>query len=212
MKFGLEVEFFLLDKLGTPMLVPSGVPKDDCGWLVEARGEPANSIYKAVGSVVAETAQIKALLAKDFNDVLLDLKTPWRKLDQALLKAARRANSKGPVKYQNLYGHKDPAIGNVQTAGTHISFTNPRTYFDDSKQTQEYYAFWDYRPLFEALDHRFLNEIRAARRRPGFYEVKSDGRIEYRSLPNMIDLWEVAEFIENWSLEKADDEYDEYDE
>jgi hypothetical protein len=34
---------------------------------------------------------------------------------------------------------------------------------------------------------KFAKEIAGARRRPGFYEIKSDGRIEYRSLPNTIN-------------------------
>lgn len=58
-----------------------------------------------------------------------------------------------------------------------------------------YPGFVDHAMLVGRLDSAFKAEIRAARRNPGFYERKGDGRIEYRSLPNNVDLEKVREVL-----------------
>jgi hypothetical protein len=45
--------------------------------------------------------------------------------------------------------------------------------------------------MIMSFDNTFKDEIRKSGRNPGFYEVKGDGRIEYRSLPNNVDMGKV---------------------
>lgn len=54
---------------------------------------------------------------------------------------------------------------------------------------------FDYITIFKKLDEAFAEEIKEAKRLPGFYEIKSDGRIEYRSLPSNVSLFKVIDVI-----------------
>jgi hypothetical protein len=224
MKFGFELELFcekvdpswdgtltdgMLDSPMVPCLVPSGLPYDECGWLVEVRSEPHTDIRKAIALLNAELElvqqQAKAkgirLIRKPLYEIPRDLKVQ-----------AARLHTKGLIRYQNIYGyetHRCPT--RLQTASLHISFTNEREktfrktdWSIDGKfirktettETFRYQGFIDHAKIFVGLDTAFAKEIRAAQRNPGFYERKDDGRIEYRSLPNDVDLEKVRTVLE----------------
>ena len=167
---------------------------DECGWLVEARGNPFNNIIDAVFSLKAEIYKIERQLAtingkvNSVGPVNLD-DTPIMKVDRKIRVAAARTHGKPPIKYQNFYGHEyhKNAITEA-TAGVHVSVTNPQSVSRQNQSDFIYHPNFDWPQIFLILDKEFKEEIKASKRQPGFYEMKQDGRVEYRSLPSNVDL------------------------
>lgn len=199
MKFGFELEAFTFGADEQPILAPSGLPKDECGWLAEIRSEPHDNVTKAFALLDAER-RIVEKQAKLLGCVLLY--EPLFEIPRDLKVEAARRGGKPPIKYRNLYGHqthKNPT--RLATASLHISVTNAElVWFTDSNRSQQskpYPGFIDYAVLVTTFDKAFKAEIAKAKRNPGFYEVKPDGRIEYRSLPNDVDLNRVANVLDD---------------
>lgn len=197
-KIGLEKEFFLLSKVGDiPLVVPKLLPADESGVLVEARGKPFTNPIKAVFDLKAEIFRLDQLV-KDQSFYLDD--SPIMTIPRETMVKARRTYEKGLISYRNLYGFKHHRNRQTeQTAGIHISFTNEKTLSYNARITDGtyekkklvYYAQFDWATIFTELDKRYKERIKLAKRNPGFYELKSNGRIEYRSLPSNIDLDEL---------------------
>lgn len=189
MKFGIEIETFIVGPNGVG-IPPETAPRDSEGLQVEARGLPYEDIFQAVYSAKADLEKI--LFIHQIHPLLSH---PYIKLTKELKRARRRIASKSPVTYQNIYGYQDPKTSdNIATAGIHLSMTNPIIVKTEYGERTIYQNF-DYVQIIRHLDKYFKEWIKSGRRKPGFYEVKSDGRIEYRSLPNNIDLLELAEVI-----------------
>lgn len=196
MTYGLEKEFFIKDAAGEYIMVPLSskycISYDDSGLLAEARGNPQNSIIDAVYSLKAAEDKLKrqAVIANVFLD-----DSPIAKLPKKLKIQAARQFAKGLISYQNIYGYDSHANSLAEsTAGVHISFTNSKSYVNNNT-TYYYNSMFDWLPIFKKLDKAFAQEIKEAKRRPGFYEIKNDGRIEYRSLPSNVDLDKVIDVL-----------------
>lgn len=191
MKFGFEMELFLVNGAGEPQMVPvnSGLPYDECGWLVEVRSEPHTNIDKAMALFQFEIEKVKQQVR---NAGFFVEQVPFKEVPRNLKVQAARNYSKGRIAYQNLYGHETHRNGTkLQTAAVHVSVTN-RYEFKHDKGVFTYAGFVDHAKFIVKMDNAFREEIRQTRRNPGFYEVKPDGRIEYRSLPNDIALPKLA--------------------
>jgi hypothetical protein len=188
--WGFEKEFFLLNAQNEPQVIDANLRYlgyDDCGWLVEARSKPFSSIVEAVFSLKADIHRIEKKLAQKDGLVLSD--QPLCKIDKKTRIKAHRQYSKPPIKYQNFYGyqfHRNAAL--EATAGLHVSVTQKSSVYNKDGTSTEYYKNFDWPFIFLAIDKEFKEEIKAAKRNPGFYEMKSDGRVEYRSLPANVDL------------------------
>ena len=194
MLYGLEKEFFLKDGDEYVIPVPKGLPFDGSGVLVEARGEPRGDITEAVFSLLAEVERLKSSTTLTLDD------SPVVTVRKDQKFAVRREYSKEVNSYQNLYGYEyHKTRQNQHTAGVHISFTNPTTIHMENSGTRTVNGMFDFVQLFRHLDSEFNSEIKDAKRRPGFYEIKPDGRVEYRSLPANVDLMKVINVIENFS-------------
>jgi hypothetical protein len=198
MKYGLECEFFVAKddnvRDGEQLvggLHPSLTP-DECGFLAEARGQPYGTIREAVFSLMADIHRLEQA-AKALGLYLVKL--PNATVPDSEILKSRRQYSKGVLSYQNLYGHEAHKEKRKKTAGIHVSFTcEKEMWYTDKKQKEQkfkYQPIWDYVQVFRKLDLAFKEEIKNARRNPGFYELKPDGRIEYRSLPNDVDLMKI---------------------
>lgn len=184
---GLEKELFVLNGGQPVVILPSmGIPFDECGLLAEARGEPHTNPVDAVFSLRAKVYEIDGMV-KLAGWALSD--KPFLKIPRNIMVETSRAHSKGITSHQNLYGYQAHRNAvNEQTAGIHISFTNPRVVNcrcgdKGVEACHKYFAMWDFVQVFRALDEAFKAEIKASKRNPGFYELKGDGRVEYRSLP-----------------------------
>lgn len=195
-KIGLEKEMFLIGANNVPILVPSYLPQDECHLLLEARGLPHNDITEAVFSLKADVDRINRKIVNTGLGTMSDV--PFAAVSRATFRESLRISGKGPVKHQNLYGHTSHRVpSNTITAGIHISFTSPKTIYGvDGKVNTTVNGIFDYIQLFRQLDECFADEIKNSRRRPGFYELKPDGRIEYRSLPANTDLNKIIGVLE----------------
>lgn len=193
LKIGLEKEFFVVDTAGKPRITPADLPHDDCGLLVEARSLPSYSPEEAVFSLSADIYKLTKL-AVEKNLTIVD--TPIMKVDRNTRLAANRQFSKGLLKYENIYRFKDHRQSwGEKTAGVHISFTCEREFRGEDKLLTRINVMFDWLQIFKKLDETFAVEIKASKRNPGFYELKNDGRIEYRSLPSNVDLNKVIEVL-----------------
>lgn len=213
-QFGLEKEFFVRSKSvgeGEVVLVPEGVGRDACGYIGEARGKPHSDIYDAVHSLQADYARNIRVVHK--NRALFVDDSPLAKISTKLRLEASRKYAKGLTAFRNIYGHENHRAryaSGERTAGVHLSVTDSyqqvsHTYSTKEKVLREhvrtYNQPWDFVRFFRYLDQKFAKEIKEARRMPGFYEIKADGRIEYRSLPSNINLSALADAVADYKWE-----------
>lgn len=193
-----------------PVLVPDTLPFDECGWLAEVRSEPHRDITKAIYLLQAETKEVERLAKK--AGVTLSY-VPLLEIPRDLKVKAARAHGKGLIRFRNLYGHETHRNSTkLQTASLHVSVTEEKVYSYTRAITTAatgcysaphqfiYPGFVDHAKLIVGLDKAFAAEIKAAKRNPGFYEVKADGRIEYRSLPNNVDLGKLEDVLRRLKL------------
>lgn len=214
MKFGFELEAFCFNEAGEPILVPKSLPFDECGWLVEVRSEPHTSISMAMALLGAEKKVIDKRAEKAGVKLLYE---PTFKIPRDLKVKAGRVHGKGIISYLNVYGHETHKNNtDLATASLHVSFTEEQTFnYSERSACKEcshteykkfkYQGFIDHAKFIVGLDVAFKAEIAKARRNPGFYERKSDGRIEYRSLPNNVDLDKVVEVLEKLTNSQIED-------
>ncbi len=192
MKYGLEIEFFAKRKKTYIDAGLSGLPHDEYPLLVEARGGVSTDIYQAIGSVRAEIKRILAIMAEKKIKPAFD---DWAPREDPSVKAIRteilRRGITKRVSHQNITGLVPSEMNDTHfAAGMHISFTNPQSHgsYYTSKDCNDrtdvvVNSMFDFPQIFLKISNEFKKEIEAAKRTPGFYELKSDGRIEYRSLP-----------------------------
>lgn len=198
MKFGFEKEYFVYAPPNYDyIIVPAGAPKDECGWLAEARGESHSDPLSAAYLLSKAEADLEIYLGK--FGVKLDLENSYSKLPKDLVRQATRRFGKNPVgdERRNLYG-KDWPLANIQRAGLHVHFSN-QGFVEGKNGTVPYSRFFDPIPIIRALDKKFATAIKANKRIPGEYELKSYG-FEYRSLPSNVSAREVALFIREMNL------------
>lgn len=202
-KFGFEKEFFVKNSINQYVIVPGFLPKDECGYLAEARGEPHSDVIQAVFNLKCETYKLKVLFSeKDL--VLTDDNT--LKLPKQLLREAIRSNGKDvyPNERGNIYNKDYSPNDTYNRAGLHIHFSKTKyiTYNDPKLGSEIVHKIpmqMDFVKIIRTLDDRFIKDIQDAKRIPGFYEFKPHG-FEYRSLPAHIDLLKVAETVKNLKI------------
>lgn len=203
LKFGFEREYFVFarDELVLPPRVH--IPHD--GVLAEARGVPDYSPIVAAYALLAEEHRMKKALPSEYRlDTL-----PTFKVSREMRIENARTEVKGLVHYQNLYGHKRHRHKQSEmTAGLHVSVTRSQSTVisigpkcskcDHAERTsQEINIMFDFARFVRIMDEEFKEIIKDSSRRPGFYEIKADGRVEYRSLPTSVDPVVVADFIQS---------------
>jgi hypothetical protein len=193
MLFGYELELFVTNKKGD-VVVPrpelSSVV-DGGGILVEARSLPMPHPKLAEASLKIKLKELYKLVRKNKRGLLLSNEET---VSPASLRYARTHKKsydfdepvferfRNPVKLV----HRKP--GQYQ-AGLHIHFSKPSSY--DAKKFEVFDILYPIR----LLDQEFEEEIKAAHRHPGAYQMKDYG-VEYRSLPATIKLSKVTKVLE----------------
>jgi hypothetical protein len=182
LKLGLEVEFFGFQK-GKPLdMRKNDIPCDNFSILAEARGNPFDSAYQAVYSAMGEIQKIKDLMKSKkirpvFND-FLEKDAHVKYLISEML-----PYTKGRLRSRNFVESVKEKSDDVITAGLHISFTNPIVVVNKNNYPETVNELFDFLELFKRIEDEFYREIADSGRAFGQYEVKNDGRVEYRSLP-----------------------------
>lgn len=194
-KIGLELEEFCVNNSGEITLIPknSNIPHDGCGWLIEYRSEACKDIVDAVYSLRAAEYKAKRLLEKAG---VSGLRKPVEKPSKDVRLAARKRFIKNIVRFNNLYGHK--CHRNTMTeaiAALHVSIT-----ISEESKYNRVNKIFDFADFIRYMDKEFAQEIKESKRRPGFYEIKPDGRFEYRSLPNDVDQTKLMRVINNYKF------------
>jgi hypothetical protein len=195
-KIGIEGEFFVSDTQTLLTLVPKSLPHDSCGYLAEARGEAHPT---AAGALALYGVAVKDL---ERQAALLNLKLACEAVmivPAEVLRQARRLFTKGPTKYNNIYGLDYKPTDRTRRAGLHVHFSNTYTdkYYNSKGENYDKTINFpiDFPPIVQTLDRAFKDEIKASKRLPGFYEMKPYG-FEYRSLPTNVDLGKLGEVLE----------------
>lgn len=206
MTYGFEREWFVVNKeTGIFEKVPVGLPRDECGYLLEARGESRDNPFEAAGNLLAKEAKLIVEVTdkyKTINIRLIDaVKLSHKFYRQMILEFGKNARNN---RNGSMYGFDYPATDKFSRAGIHIHFGNEYKIRVDSKPCKECNAIHteirevvgiiDIPKYVSALDKAFKSEIKAAKRLLGLYELKNWG-FEYRSLPASIDVWKVAEVV-----------------
>src|SRR3990167_513941 len=203
-KFGLEKEVFLIDiHSKVPCVVPMTIPHDNEGVQVEFRGFPHECFTEAVYSLLANENVVTRLIEKKYPDTYALLKEPLVLIPKEVKLKARRTYVKEILHYENIYGYLNHRQKhNEATAGIHISFTDEYSFnYNVMRNDHEcvdtliYNRPVDFVKYIVALDRAFKVEIKNAKRNPGFYEFKSTGRVEYRSLPNNIAIDKLIDVV-----------------
>jgi len=190
--FGFELEFFLRDSAGVFVKAPDSLAayRDDCGYLVEARGDPSKCPLEA--RWLMHAAFVK--LSRDASAAGLELvAAPTAKLPSETLRLCLREFGKSSAKSYYMYGKCYKTL--KPRAGLHIHFAGAEHVAKtDSGAHVSYRDHLNVPAIIRRMDIAFDKEIKQARRVPGEYELKHYG-FEYRSLPSGIDLDCVADFL-----------------
>lgn len=188
MKYGFEREFFVKDADGNYVLTPTGLPHDDCGFLAESRGVPQSDPLTAVFCLYADERKLNETAEKLNLTLVLEtaVKLPAKLRLEAIRKYGKAAI---PQSRGNVYGRFAPFSHAVQHAGLHVHFSEEELI--DGRRVAR---MFDFVPLVQKLDKAFAGEIKAARRAPGYYEMKPYG-VEYRSLPATVNPEDVARVL-----------------
>lgn len=195
MKFGFECEFFLRDKDTKEFrIVTQFLPKDDCGYLVEVRGEPHTDPIKAAYLWAAEFKKVRELVPPALELVT----SPYEILPKPFLLQCLRAYGKNSAHERGMCGKLMP-VDKYSRAGLHVHFSNQVEYEEYDRGDRGHFKNWvsgmiDIPKYVLALDKAFKSQIKEAKRVPGLYEMKAHG-FEYRSLPNTVLPGEVAEVL-----------------
>lgn len=199
MKFGFEGECFVANKDTGVLALATKLPHDSCGYLAEIRGEAHSDPELAHGLFIGAARKLnkeahKLGLCLVYRDVSL--------IPADVLRAARRECSKGPTKYCNIYGLDYKPTDRTRRAGMHVHVSDETKVQEYNSRDGRVYAsdrtfprILNFPPFIQAFDKAFKDEIKVAKRLPGFYELKSYG-FEYRSLPATVDLAKVVEVLD----------------
>lgn len=220
MKYGIEQEFFVLNK--EDKLVPAyAVTTNLDGNPVI--GEVRTRIHDTILDCVFELKKLlyteKEKLAKLGYKISTDYMV---KVDDEFLKSLRKSkdfiNKKDLEILEELSIYPDGEVGKVLDKGVfkvalQINFSNNKifTYPEyekitvdnkskwESKQSSKSYSeLFDYVSLISKLDKAFEKEINETDRIKGVYAIKTGelgNRIEYRSLPNNVNLNKIIEIL-----------------
>jgi hypothetical protein len=189
--FGFELELFC--KQDGAYVEPENLPVDSCGYLVECRAEPHAKPLDAMYLMKAELERITAKATEEGYELEL---AATADIPREFLRQALRRHGKSQAHSFFAYGG---AYRNTKPrAGLHLHFgttTKVKAIGGSGENEYEYEKsitqIANIPRVLWILDMAFKDEIIAAKRVRGEYEIKEHG-FEYRSLPANIDLNKVV--------------------
>lgn len=184
-QFGFELEGFYHED-GVITIPPLGYPADNFPGLVEVRTEGGADLDNAFFALIQGMCK--------YPDVHFHIPSHTFK-GWELTELRSRHFDKGGIKISNIYGYAMRNIGNKTLASfqVNISLKEKNTIVESAgEHPRKTHTYWttkllDIPTIVRGLDAEFADEIKAAKRQPGFYSIKDNGmRLEYRSLPNTV--------------------------
>jgi hypothetical protein len=185
--FGLELETFLINN-NNEIIIPDPKihPTDSYIGLLEFRSKPNSNIFNCFGEI---ESQLQEFTYKNKNLYPLIIANNTFTTTQKQLIRKRTTNQcKSYLNTQNIYGLKPKAIGNKSIASLQINISNQISseYKQENVTIPAKYGLLDINNIVSSLDNSFKNEIKNQQRQLGWYAIKDQIRLEYRSLPNTI--------------------------
>ena len=183
-KYGFELEGFVIDKLYGNVLLPTlSHPLDGFPGLVELRTKGGNSLEEAYSEIVK-----KYLYLPDNEYSFVKSEHKFSGEDMAKLRKSFSFEKRN-IDILNIYGKSPRRSGNKTLASLQINISNQITsgYTNDKNiYIPPTYGLLDIYNIVKNLDTEFDKEIKRSNRQPGMYAIKDSIRLEYRSLPNFV--------------------------
>ena len=204
MKYGIELEFFVTKN-------DNVVPAYQATHNLDGNpvvGELRTKVFKSISECIFDLKRLmylekKQLNNKGFNMLIQPEVTVNDEFIRKLRKNRNFYDMKGKMYSDplSIYGEAKTHILPVNKfkAALQINFSKDRyLYTTDKGRRINGGVIFNYVDLIRGLDIEFKEEIKATKRVSGIYSIK-DGevseRIEYRSLPNNVNLFKVIESL-----------------
>lgn len=192
--FGLELETFLVNN-NNEIIIPNPEihPTDSCIGLLEFRSKPNPNIFTCFGEIESQLQEFN-YKNKDLYPLIIAYHT-FTTTQKQLIRKRTTNHCKSYLNTQNIYGLKPKAIGNKSIASLQINISNQISpeYKQENITIPARYGLLDINNIVSSLDNTFKNEIKNQQRQIGWYAIKDQIRLEYRSLPNTI--YEMPNFF-----------------
>ena len=209
--FGLELEFFIFDKKNNliPALKIIGITTDGNPII----GELRTKVFPTLIEAIFDLNRLIYITEKKLKKLNYEIKFVSEvTVNDDFIKNIRKniyyreyLGKKIYSEVFSIYGKENTNIlpNNVFKASLQINISENSTVNfsdDDGKwQSRDISILFDYINVIRKFDTKFKQEIVSSSRKKGIYSIK-DGdmgkRIEYRSLPNTIKLFDLLEVIE----------------
>lgn len=212
MKYGIELEFFVVDKDGKLIPAYTATTNIDGNPVI---GEIRTTVHSNIVDCVYELKKLLFLEKEKLSKKNLTLElSPIKIVDDIFLKGLRKekefVSKKEHTVLEELSIYPNGAIGKMLPRGTfkaslqvNLSDNKEFTYteynrvtvedkyrYDTKTSSKSYSGIFDYVSIISKLDEAFKEDLKATNRVKGVYAIKSGelgDRVEYRSLPNTID-------------------------
>lgn len=212
MKYGIELEFFVVDQQDKLIPAYTVTTNVDGNPII---GELRTKVHDNIVDCIFELKKLLFLEEEKLarKNLKIDLST-IKTVDDAFLKDLRKSkefiNKKEHTVLEELSIYPKGTTGKILPKGTlraslqvNLSDNKEFTYTEYNKVTIEdkykydiktasksYSGIFDYVSIISKLDEAFKEELKTSNRVKGVYAIKSGelgDRVEYRSLPNNID-------------------------
>lgn len=221
MKYGIEFEFFV-SKDGE--IVPAYLATNNLDgnpFLGEIKTRPLNSILDCVFELEKQIYMEKSELErkgfkmeiismnKFSNQDLVELRKSQKALNLKELKVLEEFSIYPAGKLGKLLKTGEVKASLQVNLSEHKYFTYPeyskitvddKYKYESSNVTKQYACLFNYVSIIQKLDKFFLDDILKTNRTKGVYAIKLGefgDRIEYRSLPNTIDIKNLLKVLKD---------------
>ena len=213
MKYGIELEFFVTDRMGTLIPAYKFTNNTDGNPVI---GELRTGIHDNILDCVFELKKLIHLETSKLENknCLIDFSTVKKVNDdflRDLRKSSEAVNKKEITVLHELSIYPNGTVGKMLPKDTlkaslQINFSENKNFtfteyekvtvedkykYEHKTSKKSYASLFDYVTVIHKLDNAFKKEIVDSKRVKGVYAIKEGNlgdRLEYRSLPNNVDL------------------------
>lgn len=204
MKYGIELEFFVTKNNNIVPAYKATYNLDGNPVVGELRTGIFDSIEECIFDLKRLIYQEESSLHKKGFGLLLKSEVTVNDNFIRNLRRDRRFvdyKNKEYTEELSIYGEAETSILNTNKfkASLQINFSRSTQLHKTTSGRRIYGGLmFDYVDIIRKLDVNFKEEIKTTKRVKGIYAIKSgeiSNRIEYRSLPNNVDLFKIIELL-----------------